>query len=105
MEQTIMAFFAVAGGISWIFKVWIINPLSTTMDNNNRQANEAIGRLVNSIAKLEGVLEQIQRQNVEIMKTLATNEASLKSAHKRLDDLGERLRDCELKCSNCPCKE
>lgn len=94
MEQTIMAVLAVFGAVGWVFKVWIINPLSLAID-----------RLNDSVIRIEGVVENIQRQNIDLVKNVATAESSMKSAHKRLDELGERLILVETKCNSCTCKD
>ncbi len=94
MEQTIMAVLAVFGAVGWVFKVWIINPLSL-----------AIERLNDSVSRIEGVVDSVQRQNIELIKNSATTESSMKSAHKRLDEFGERLILVETKCNSCTCKD
>jgi F0F1-type ATP synthase membrane subunit b/b' len=94
MEQTIMTVLAVFGAVGWVFKIWIINPLSAAID-----------RLNDSVSRIEGVVDSMQRRNFELTKNLATAEASMKSAHKRLDDFSERLILVENKCNSCVRKE
>lgn len=89
-----MTVLAVFGAVGWIFKVWIINPLSAAID-----------RLNDSVSRIEGVVDSMQRQNIDLMKNLATAEASMKSAHKRMDDFSKRLIFVENKCNSCTCKD
>ena len=68
--------------MGWIFKVWIINPL-----------NMAIGQLNINLTKIEAIVSTIQATSAEQAQRLALTEASVKSAHKRIDELNERLRE------------
>lgn len=81
-----MAVLAALGAVGWVFKVWIITPLSAAID-----------RLNESVSRIEGVVDNVQHQNMELMKNLASAEMSMKSAHKRLDDISRRLLQLETK--------
>lgn len=68
-----------AGVLGWVFKVWIINPLTVS-----------IKMLENVLGDFKNALRDIQSQAVCIQTNLASLEESLKSAHKRIDDLNNR---------------
>lgn len=68
-----------AGILGWVFKVWIINPLTVS-----------IKMLENVLGDFKNALRDIQSQAVCIQTNLASLEESLKSAHKRIDDLNNR---------------
>lgn len=78
--ETILAMFVtIAGMFGWIFKVWIINPLSLS-----------IAALDRSLNKIDNALTEIRAQSVCMQTNMASLEESLKSAHRRIDDLAER---------------
>lgn len=72
-------FVTLTGMFGWIFKVWIINPLTVS-----------IKMLENVLGDFKNALRDIQSQAVCIQTNLASLEESLKSAHKRIDDLNNR---------------
>lgn len=83
--ETILAvFITVAGVFGWIFKVWIINPLSVS-----------IAALDRSLEKIDNALSEIRAQSVCLQTNMAGVEESVKSAHKRIDFLNERLSSIE----------
>ena len=59
------------GIVGFVFKIWIINPLSTT----------------------------------DLKIKFAEIDQRAKSAHNRIDEVGERLLLVENKCNNCSCKD
>lgn len=73
-------FVTAAGILGWVFKIWIINPLSLS-----------IKALDNSLAKMDAALDKIREQSVTIQTDLARIESSVKSAHNRIDDICERV--------------
>lgn len=78
--ETILAVFVTLAGIfGWIFKVWIINPLTVS-----------IRMLENVLGDFKNTLRDIQTQAVCLQTNIASIEESLKSAHKRIDDLNNR---------------
>lgn len=82
--QIVGLMLSVFGAMGWVFKVWIINPL-----------NMAIGQLNINLTKIEAIVSTIQSNSTEQAQRLALAEASVKSAHKRIDELTERLREVE----------
>lgn len=68
-----------AGILGWIFKIWIINPLSVSI--------AALGR---TIDRMDSVLRSMQTDNLAMRTDIVRVDSSTKSAHKRIDDLAER---------------
>lgn len=52
--------------------------------------------LAASVDKLVGAMERLNRESSETVM-------SVKSAHKRIDEFGDRLQNIESRCENC-CK-
>nr|DAT59750.1 MAG TPA: hypothetical protein [Caudoviricetes sp.] len=78
--ETILAvFITIAGMFGWIFKIWIINPLSVSI--------AALGR---TIDRMDNVLRGMQTDNLAMRTDIVRVDSSAKSAHKRIDDLAER---------------
>ena len=78
--ETILAvFITIAGMFGWIFKIWIINPLSVSI--------AALGR---TIDLMDNVLRGMQTDNLAMRTDIVRVDSSAKSAHKRIDDLAER---------------
>ena len=78
--ETILAvFITIAGMFGWIFKIWIINPLSVSI--------AALGR---TIDRMDNVLRGMQTDNLAMRTDIVRGDSSAKSAHKRIDDLAER---------------
>lgn len=77
-------FVTAAGVLGWVFKVWIINPLSL-----------AIAALDRSLGKMDDALEKIKEQSAAIQTEIARIDASTRSAHNRIDDLVLRITNVE----------
>ena len=78
--ETILAvFITIAGMFGWIFKIWIINPLSVSI--------AALGR---TIDRMDNVLRGMQTDNLAMRTDIFRVDSSAKSAHKRIDYLAER---------------
>lgn len=72
-------FVTFTGMFGWIFKIWIINPLSVSI--------AALGR---TIDRMDNVLRSMQTDNLAMRTDIVRVDSSTKSAHKRIDDLAER---------------
>lgn len=84
MVEMIATSLTVLAAVGWVFKVWIITPLS-----------QAIGKLNENLSEMKNVISTIQAQNLEYAKNIASISESVKSSHNRLDDFGERLHSLE----------
>lgn len=88
--REVLAVFATTAGIfGWIFKVWIINPLSLS-----------IATLDRSLEKIDNALREIRSQSICMQTSMASQEESLKSAHKRIDELCDRVANIEKEFHN-----
>lgn len=82
---TILGIFVTAAGVlGWVFKVWIINPLSLS-----------IAALDRSLGKMDNALDKIKEQSAAIQAEIARIDASTRSAHNRIDDLVGRVTAIE----------
>ena len=88
--QYITVGLTIAGAVGWVFKVWIISPL-----------NASILRLNDSLNRIDGIVDKIQEQNIAILQDITATVASVKSAHKRIDELQERVHTLEMRCTDC----
>ncbi|MDY6148970.1 MAG: hypothetical protein SPI35_08150 [Porphyromonas sp.] len=75
---------AVASIFGWVFKVWIINPLSL-----------AIAALNCSLAKMDDALSKIKDQSAAAQIEIVRLDTSVRSAHNRIDDVIIRLTNIE----------
>lgn len=98
MVETVMAaitifsfLFGIAG---FVFKIWIISPLSTAIEN----LQKTVDALLNTIKE-----EQTKATNMQI--EIAKVDQRARSAHNRIDEVSERLLLVENKCNNCACKD
>lgn len=82
------------GIVGFVFKIWIINPLSTAIEN----LQKTVDALLNTIKE-----EQTKATNMQI--EIAKVDQRARSAHNRIDEVGERLLLVENKCNNCACKD
>lgn len=70
--------------LGWIFKVWIINPLSL-----------AIAALDRNLIKMDAALDKMRDQSIVVQTDIARIDSSAKSAHNRIDDISDRVSDIE----------
>ena len=80
------------GIVGFVFKIWIINPLSTAIEN-----------LQKTVDALAETINREQERTTELKIRFADQKA--KSAHNRINEVGERLLLVENKCNNCACKD
>ncbi len=92
--QNIGIVLSLLGAVGWVFKVWIITPLNMSVD-----------RLNDSLSRIEGIIDNIQKQSAETLQKTTANESSAKSAHKRIDELTERVHTLERRCIECKLKD
>lgn len=78
------AFVTAAGVLGWVFKIWIINPLSLS-----------IAALDRSLEKMDDALEKIKEQSASLQAEIARIDTSTRSAHNRIDDLVGRVTAIE----------
>lgn len=90
MIQDISSTLAILGAVGWIFKVWIINPL-----------NSSIQRLNEIVTEVKGTMEAYRQLTGKMAQDIAEAKAETRSANKRLDELQGRLHDVEVRCSEC----
>lgn len=81
---------SVLGAVGWIFKIWIIAPLNATVQG-----------LKDMIIEARGTIEDYRQLTNQMAQDIAVAIASVKSAHKRLDELQERIHTLEMRCSEC----
>lgn len=82
------------GIVGFVFKIWIINPLSTAIEN--------LQKTVDALAK---TINREQERTTDLKIKFAEIDQRAKSAHTRIDEVGERLLLVENKCNNCSCKD
>lgn len=82
------------GIVGFVFKTWIINPLSTAIEN--------LQKTVDALAK---TINREQERTTDLKIKFAEIDQRAKSAHNRIDEVGERLLLVENKCNNCSCKD
>ena len=88
--QDIGVALSVLGAVGWIFKIWIIAPLNATVQGLKEMVIEA-----------KGTIEDYRQLNSKMAQYIAVALASAKSAHKRCDELQERVHALEMRCSEC----
>lgn len=88
--QDIGVALSVLGAVGWIFKIWIIAPLNATVQG-----------LKDMIIEARGTIEDYRQLTNQMAQDIAVAIASVKSAHKRLDELQERIHTIEMRCSEC----
>ena len=77
------------GIVGFVFKIWIINPLSTAIEN--------LQKTVDALAK---TINREQERTTELKIVMSDL-----LAHNRINEVGERLLLIENKCNNCSCKD
>lgn len=98
MAELVMAsitiFSFLFGIVGFLFKIWIINPLSTAI--------ETLQKTVDALAK---TINREQERTTDLKIKFAEIDQRAKSAHNRIDEVSERLLLVETKCNNCSCKD
>ena len=82
------------GIVGFVFKIWIINPLSTAIEN--------LQKTVDALAK---TINREQERTTDLKINFAEIDERATSEHNRIDEVGERLLLVENKCNNCSCKD
>ena len=82
------------GIVGFVFKIWIINPLSTAIEN--------LQKTVDALAK---TINREQERTTDLKIKYSEIDEMAKSAHNRIDEVCERLLLVENKCNNCSCKD
>ncbi len=88
--QDISVILGVLAAVGWIFKVWIINPL-----------NASILSIKDTVMEFKMAIERHRQLMSEMGQDIAEAKQSVKSAHRRCDELQERVHALEARCAEC----
>lgn len=88
--QDIGVVLSVLGAVGWVFKIWIIAPLNTTVQG-----------LKEMVIETKGTIEDYRQLSSKMAQDITEAKASARSAHKRLDELNERMHSVEMRCTEC----
>lgn len=81
---------SVLGAVGWVFKIWIIAPLNASVES-----------LRDMVVEAKGTIENYRQISSKMGQDITIAIASAKSAHKRVDELQERVHTLEMRCGDC----
>ena len=88
--QDIGVALSVLGAVGWIFKIWIIAPLNVSVES-----------LKEMVEKANDTIENYRQLSSRMAQDITAAAASASSAHKRCNELQERIHALEMRCIEC----
>lgn len=104
--EIIIGILSACVGVAMFIVTWLyFKPVKTSIDSFKEALQTSIQGLQKTMEKLADAVENLRKDSTATQIHVAELEQSVKSAHKRIDNLCERVHDMEQRCVNCTCRK